>query len=196
MLRAARARRLDPALRSFLEPEPVGLSAWSESGWRLFQQKRYPEAASSFEKALTDFPHDVNALSGMGSVLLAQERPTAARSYFEQALSLRGDHLRSLNGRAACLRSEGRTEEAIAAWQQVTELYPGVNDAIPGLAWTYFSRQDYRRAVLYLAPLARKHPHDSRVLAALDESREKLGTEGEPGGEPAPAAPAASGLVP
>jgi tetratricopeptide (TPR) repeat protein len=174
MARAARARRLDPALRSFLEPEPTGLSPWSESGWRLLQQKRYEEAASSFARALADFPHDVNALSGMGSVLLAQERPAAARSYFEQALDRRGDHLRSLNGLASCLRSEGRTGEAIAVWQQAAELYPGVNDATPGLAWTYFGLQDYRRAAYYLAPLARKHPHDSRVLAALDVSREKL----------------------
>src|SRR3954449_1898763 len=116
MAQAVRSRHLDPALRSFLEPEPAGLSAWSESGWRLYREKRYEEAASSFQKALAGAPRDVNALSGMGSVLLKQGRPAEGRSYFEQALSLRGDHLRSLNGRGSCLQSEGRISEAIAVW--------------------------------------------------------------------------------
>jgi Flp pilus assembly protein TadD len=176
MMRAVRARRLDPALRSFLEPEPAGLSAWAESGWRLYQEKRYGEAASSFQKALNGAPHDVNALSGMGSVLLKLERPAEGRAYFERALSLRGDHLKSLNGRGSCLQSEGKTAEAIAVWRQAVELYPGVSEASRGLAFTYLNLQDYRRAAFYLAPLAQKYPHNSRVLAALDVAVRKMGS--------------------
>jgi tetratricopeptide (TPR) repeat protein len=134
MARAVQARRLDPRLRSFLEPEPTGLSAWAESGWRLYHEKRYGEAASSFRNALARAPHDVNALSGLGSVFLELGRPEKALSYFDDALSLRGDHIRSLNGRASCLRSEGKTAEAIAVWQKVVELYPGVSEASRGLA--------------------------------------------------------------
>jgi Flp pilus assembly protein TadD len=176
MARAVRVRRLDPALRSYLEPEPAGLSAWAESGWRLYHEKRYDEAASSFRKALAGAPHDVNALSGMGSVLLRQGRIAEGRSYFEQALSLREDHMRSLNGRASCLRSEGKTAEAIAVWRQVAELYPGISDASRGLAFTYLNLQDYRRAAFYLAPLAQKYPHNSQVLQALDVAVRKMGS--------------------
>jgi Flp pilus assembly protein TadD len=176
MARAIRARRLDPALRSYLEPEPAGLSAWAESGWRLYHQKLYGEAASSFQKALAGAPHDVNALSGMGSVLLKLGRPAEGRSYFEQALSLRGDHMRSLNGQASCLQREGKTGEAIAVWRKVEELYPGISDASQGLAFTYLNLQDYRRAASYLVPLARKYPHNSRVLAALDVAMRKMGS--------------------
>jgi len=176
MARAVRVRRLDPALRSYLEPEPAGLSAWAESGWRLYHEKRYGEAASSFRKALAGAPHDVNALSGMGSVLLRQGRIAEGRSYFEQALSLREDHMRSLNGRASCLRSEGKTAEAIAVWQKVAELYPGISDASRGLAFTYLNLQDYRRAAFYLGPLAQKYPHNSQVLQALDVAVRKMGS--------------------
>lgn len=176
MARAVRARRLDPALRSYLEPDPAGLSAWAESGWRLYQQKRYAEAASSFQKALAGTPYDVNALSGMGSVLLKQGRPAEGRFYFDRALSLRGDHLRSLNGRASCLHREGKTAEAIAVWRQVAELYPGVSDASRGLAFTYLNLQDYRRAAFYLVPMARKYPHNSRVIEALSLAVRKMGT--------------------
>jgi tetratricopeptide (TPR) repeat protein len=175
MEQAARTRRLDPTLRSYLEPEPAGLSAWAESGWRLLEQKRYEEAVSSFGKALAAFPWDVNALNGMGSALLALERPAAARPYFERALSLDGDNLKALNGRAACFHDEGKPLEAIAAWRRTVELYPGINDAVRGLALTYLSLQDYRQAALYLAPLTRKYPHDSQLLGALDVAVRKLG---------------------
>jgi cytochrome c-type biogenesis protein CcmH/NrfG len=176
MARAVQARRLEPTLRSFLKPEPVGLSAWSESGWRLYHEERYEEAASSFEEALKRFPHDVNALSGMGSVLLVQGRPEEGRSYFEQALSLRWDHIKSLNGRASCLQSEGKTAEAIAVWEKVAELYPGISDASRGLAFAYLNLQDYRRAASYLVPLARKYPHNTRVLQALGTAMSKVGS--------------------
>ncbi|MFL6236857.1 MAG: tetratricopeptide repeat protein [Thermoanaerobaculia bacterium] len=176
MARAVQARRLEPTLRSFLKPEPVGLSAWAESGWRLYHQKLYTEAADSFRRALAGAPHDVNALSGMGSVLLEQGRPAEGRSYFEQALSLRPDHLRSLNGRGSCLQGEGKIGEAIAVWLKVAELYPGISDASQGLAFAYFNLQDYRRAASYLFPLARKYPHNTQVLQALDLSVRKMGS--------------------
>ncbi len=175
MTRAVQARHLDPALRSYLEPEPTGLSAWAEAGWRLYYDDRYAEAASSFRRALASAPHDVNALSGMGSVLLKQGRPQEGRSYFDQALSLRGDHLRSLNGRGSCLQKEGKTAEAIAVWRKAVELYPGVSEASKGLAFAYLNLQDYRRAAFYLVPVARKYPHNTRVAAALDVAVRKIG---------------------
>ncbi|HET9212705.1 MAG TPA: tetratricopeptide repeat protein [Thermoanaerobaculia bacterium] len=176
MAGAARDRRLAPSLRSFLEPEPTGLSAWAESGWRLYREKHYEEAASSFRKALAGAPHDVNALSGMGSVLLRQGRPTEGRSYFEQALSLHGDHLKSLNGWGSCLQSEGKVAEAIAVWRRAADLYPGVSEASQGLAFTYLNLQDYRQAAFYLAPLAQKYPHNTQVLQALDVAVRKTGS--------------------
>jgi tetratricopeptide (TPR) repeat protein len=175
MAQAVRARRLDPALRSYLEPEPAGLSAWAESGWRLYHQKRYDEAADSFRRALARAPHDVNALSGMGSVFLELGRPETAQPYFEHALSLRGDHLTSLNGRASCLRREGKTNEAIAVWRKVVALYPGVSEASRGLAFTYLNLRDYRQAALYLVPLAKRYPHNPQVLQALDVAVRRMG---------------------
>lgn len=176
MARAAQTRHLDPSLRSFLAPEPPGLSPWAESGWRLYHQKRYEEAASSFQKALADTPHDVNALSGMGRVLLKQGHPEMGRAYFDQALSLHPDHLKSLNGLGSCLQSEGRIDEAIAVWRQAVELYPGVSEASHGLAFAYLNLQDYHRAAFYLAPLARKYPRNNQVLAALDLAVRKMGS--------------------
>lgn len=175
MAEAARSRRLDPALRSLLEPEPTGLSEWADLGWRLARQERHEEAADAFHKAVTLVPRDVNAMSGLGLSLLALDRTREARSWFDRALKLDHDHVLSLNGLAQCLKNEGRTGEAIAVWQGMAQLYPGVNYGTPGLAWTYYELQDYPQAAVYLARLVRRYPYDVRVIDALNIAVENIG---------------------
>jgi cytochrome c-type biogenesis protein CcmH/NrfG len=176
MAEAARSRRLDPGLRSLLEPEPAGLSEWADLGWRLARQERHEEAAEAFHKAVTLVPRDVNALSGLGLSLLALDRTGEARSYFDRALRLDHDHVLSLNGLAQCLKEEGRTGEAIAVWQTMAQLYPGVNYGTPGLAWTYYEIQDYPQAAVHLARLVRRYPYDVRVIDALNIAVENIGS--------------------
>ena len=174
MARAARSRRLDPALRSLLEPEPTGRSAWADLGWRLYNEKRYAEAAAAFDEAISKVPSDVNALGGMGRALLDMGRPEEARDYFERALWLDDDHVLSLDGRALSLKNEGRVEEAIRVWQGMSARYPGVNIGTPGLAWTYYEIQDYGPAAVQFARLIRRHPYDSRLAEALNVAVENL----------------------
>jgi cytochrome c-type biogenesis protein CcmH/NrfG len=176
MAEAARSRRVDPGLRSLLEPEPTGLSEWADLGWRLFRRERHEEAADAFHKAVTLVPRDVNALSGLGLSLLALNRTAEARSCFDRALSLDHDHVLSLNGLAQSLKMEGRTGEAIAVWQTMAQLYPGVNYGTPGLAWTYYELQDYPQAAVYLARLVRRYPYDVRVIDALNIAVENIGS--------------------
>jgi len=180
MALAVRSRRLDPGLRSLLEPEPTGLSTWAELGWRLSKQKRYGDASVAFGRALDEIPHDVNALSGMGWSLLELNRPSEAKAYFQRALRLHEDHLRSLNGFALSLKREGRTGEAIAVWQETSRRYPGVgiNTAIPGLAWTYYEIRDYRQAAVYFAQIVKEHPYDSRVVDALNVAVQNISSMG------------------
>lgn len=176
MAEAARSRRLDPGLRSLIEPEPTGLSEWADLGWRLARQERHEEAAEAFHKAVTLIPRDVNALSGLGLSLLALDRSAEARAWFDRALRLDHDHVLSLNGLAQCLKNEGRTGEAIAVWQTMAQLYPGVNYGTPGLAWTYYEIQDYPQAAVYLARLVRRYPYDVRVVDALNIAVENIGS--------------------
>lgn len=174
MAKAARSRHLDPGLRSLLEPEPTGRTPWADLGWRLYGEKRHKEAAIAFSKALTEEPSDVNALGGMGRALLDLGRPQEARTYFERALGLDDDHVLSLNGRALCLKAEGRVGEAIGVWQEMSQLYPGVNIGTPDLAWTYYEIQDYSQAAVHFARLIRQHPYDSRLADALNVAVENI----------------------
>jgi tetratricopeptide (TPR) repeat protein len=175
MAEAARSRHLDPGLRSLLEPEPTGLSEWADLGWRLSRQERHEEAAGAFRKAVATVPRDVNALSGLGLSLLALNRTGEARGYFDQALGIDHDHALSLNGLARCLKEEGRTGEAIAVWQTMAQLYPGVNYGTPGLAWTYYELRDYSQAAVYFARLVRRYPYDVRAIDALNTAVQNIG---------------------
>lgn len=174
MARAARSRRLDPGLRSLLEPEPAGRSPWADLGWRLAMEKRYAEAAHAFGKALAEVPSDVNALGGMGWALLDMGRSAEARGYFERALWLDHDHVLSLNGLGHCLKTEGRVGEAIAVWQGMSDRYPGVNAGTPGLAWAYYEIKDYGQAAVQLSRLLRRYPNDSRLAEALNVAVENI----------------------
>lgn len=174
MAKAARSRRLDPALRSLLEPEPTGRSAWADLGWRLYNEKRYAEATTAFGKAISKVPSDVNALGGMGRTLLDMDRPEEARVYFERALSLDDDHVLSLDGFALSLKNEGRFDEAITVWQEMSARYPGVNIGTPGLAWTYYEIQDYSQAAVQFARLIRRHPYDTQLADALNVAVENI----------------------
>jgi cytochrome c-type biogenesis protein CcmH/NrfG len=174
MAEAARSRHLDPALRSLLEPEPTGLSEWADLGWRLSRQERHEEAARAFRKAVSLIPRDVNALSGLGLSLLALDRTEEARTYFNRALELDHDHVLSLNGLAQCFKNEGRPGEAIAVWQTMAQLYPGVNYGTPGLAWTYYELRDYPQAAVYFSRLVKRYPYDVRVVDALNIAVENI----------------------
>jgi tetratricopeptide (TPR) repeat protein len=178
MAQAARSRRLDPRLRTLLEPEPTGRSSWADLGWRLYRDKRYREASAAFRRAIATVPADVNALSGMGKSLLGMNRPAEARPYFRRALWLDRDHMLSLNGLAQSFKDEGRTGEAIAIWNGMTELYPEVNDGTPGLAWTYYEMQDYHQAALYFARLVKRYPYDARVVEALNVAVQNIDSPG------------------
>jgi len=176
MAQAARAQSLDPDLRCLLEPEPAPLSSWAELGWRLSKKKQYGRASEAFRQALSEVPHDVNALSGLGMTLLALNRGAEAKPYFEQALTIDKDHVRSLDGLAYCLKDEGRVGEAIALWERLSQLYPYGQYGTPeGLAWTYYEIRDYRQAAVYFARLVKRYPSDSRVLDALNVAVQNIG---------------------
>jgi tetratricopeptide (TPR) repeat protein len=174
MAHAARSESLEPSLRSMLEPAPTGRSSWADLGWRLRTKERFTDAAEAFNKAIAVHPDDVNALGGLGLTLLDLQQAREGRSYFERALKLDNDHLMSLDGLANSLKIEGRTEEAIAVWQTVSTLYPGVSEGTKGLAWTYYERGDYSHAAVYLARLATKYPNDTQAIAALNVAVEKM----------------------
>ena len=57
------------------------------AGYKLLSEKKYAEAASQFQQALTLSPNDPDSLGGLGIAAQAQQHPDEAKAYFMQAIA-------------------------------------------------------------------------------------------------------------
>jgi len=119
MLAAAKAGKLDDALRRLLEPpgKPIEQSPDVKRGWAMFNQGKNRTAERLFRRALKADPENLAAINGLGFSLLNQGKHEEAKPLFERYLKREKDAPGPLNGLARCLEAEGKSAEA----QQVRE---------------------------------------------------------------------------
>lgn len=93
-------------------------SVWRDRGdsWR---------AVAAFERALTLWPDNVEALVRMGEQLLAANRAVEAITALERAVTLAPDSYWGHRFLAEALRRQGRLDEAIAAYRAAIAANPG-----------------------------------------------------------------------
>jgi soluble lytic murein transglycosylase len=121
-------------------------------GLALFRQKRYKEAAEEYLKAHDLYNTarsyyrngDTASFSAMLSELVAMEDKRAGSLLEAQALRM---------------RREGRTGEALRIYHDIKEKYPMLReDALWGIAWTYYRNGDCQRSLEVLSELNDKYP--------------------------------------
>lgn len=59
-----------------------------KTGWNLYNDKKYPEAIQSFEKALEEDPQDSDALYGLALALKASGQTKKAIETFEKTIKV------------------------------------------------------------------------------------------------------------
>ena len=144
------ARRIDPG--------------WSEAhaAWArlMARQRRWPEAAEAFGRAVASSPHQAGLRLELGGVLDALGRPAEAAVQYRAALDSDPLHpeARSLLGQA--LLRDGRIEE-------------GLDEIERSIA------SDGARAAADLAALSRVHETDGNLEIALGYARRALGRVNE-----------------
>lgn len=121
-------------------------------GLALFRQKRYKEAAEEYLKAHDLYNTarsyyrngDMASFSSMLSELVAMEDKRAGSLLEAQALRM---------------RREGRTGEALRIYHDIKEKYPMLReDALWGIAWTYYRNRDCQRSLEVMSELSDKYP--------------------------------------
>lgn len=121
-------------------------------GLALFRQKRYKEAAEEYLKAHDLYNTarsyyrngDADSFNSMLSELIAMEDKRAGSLLEAQALRM---------------RREGRTGEALRIYHDIKEKYHMLReDALWGIAWTYYRNRDCRRSLEVLSELNDKYP--------------------------------------
>jgi pentatricopeptide repeat protein len=175
MLAAAKAGKLDAALRAQIEPpKPSPSAALTKRGWVFFQRGMPGRAAKEFRKALKKNPNDADARNGLGFALVNTGKPAEAKVHFEACLELQSEHLGAMNGLARCLKAEGKVDEAIALWERMVEKAPGPNAGTVGLAHTHLERKEYAKAVTYFEQLVKANPEDESAKQGLKIARAGL----------------------
>jgi Flp pilus assembly protein TadD len=172
LLDAAKAKKLDDALRRELEPQdapkqPEPSTENTKQGWQFFNSGKPKQAQMAFEKALAENPNDFSANNGMGFVLVNQGNAADAQPYFEKCLALQPNAPGPLNGLARCQKAQGKVDDAIATWKKMQEIAPGPNAAMYGLAQTYFEQQKYADALPLLKELSHANPDDEQLKSML-----------------------------
>lgn len=189
MLAAAKAGKLDDALREQIEPPPVkgakgnakrpkGLkatSAESKEGWAMFQQGNPKGAAEKFRAALKDNPNELSAHNGLGFALLNLGEAAEAKQHFEFCLKHDPKAAGPLNGMARCQMAEGDLDGAIKSWEKMDRL-PGVGPihaGTYGLAEAYTAKGEHKKAVAQYEKIAKAEPNNQQIQTKLMEARAK-----------------------
>lgn len=172
ILKAAKAKKVSPALREQLEPNPAMLEV--SRAWQLANQGRQDEAKAIYNALLAKDPKDANALNGMGWCLFGAGDIDAAKPYFERAIAADPKAAGSLNGLARILSAKGDTDGAIKIWKQMVETIPGVHAGTAGLAEAYLEKEEYQKALPLLEQWAKAEPQNEEIQNKLKLARAKL----------------------
>jgi tetratricopeptide (TPR) repeat protein len=172
VLAAAKAKAVPNELRAEIEPasEPAS-GAETQKAWALFNAGKLNQAKAGFEAALEKDDKDFAARNGLAFALLNLGKPTEAKPHFERLLKDQRDAPGPVNGLARCLVAEGKTDDAIKLWEASAKKYPGPTAATAGLAWTYYERKEYAKALPYLEELAKATPDDAHLKEALARAK-------------------------
>jgi soluble lytic murein transglycosylase len=121
-------------------------------GLALFRQKRYGEASDSFLKA-GDLYNAARSLFRAGELVSFREIVSRLASMEDK----RAGSL--LIAYAAKKRREGKPEESLTMYGKVRKEYPSLGEeALWGMAWTYYRKGDFADAAELFAELNEKYP--------------------------------------
>jgi Flp pilus assembly protein TadD len=139
---AAAIRDLEEAARK----DPTSKEIQFSLGLAYAQVGRYPEAAQSFETALT-LGADANTYSNLGVIYYKMGRLEDAVTQYQEALKLKPNDAEVLSNLAAAYVQLGRLDDAQAEYEKALALYPGLAEAHYGLGMTYAAKGDKQKAI-------------------------------------------------
>ncbi|HET6516076.1 MAG TPA: transglycosylase SLT domain-containing protein [Thermodesulfovibrionales bacterium] len=121
-------------------------------GTALFRQKRYKESTAEFFKA--------GDLYGAARSLFRAGELDGFHSALSRLVSMEDQRAGSLwLALASKRRREGETGEALEIYTRVRNAYPSHSEeALWGMAWTFYRKGDYEMALKTLTELSRSHP--------------------------------------
>jgi Tfp pilus assembly protein PilF len=149
------------------DPEKRAAAALAAEGWRLWGQRKLPEAEKVLRQAVAKDPANANAWNGLGWAQQNQGELIEATRSFQKCLAVDPKVPGAWNGLGWIAKAQGRPEEAISYWRKAIAADPRASAARAGLAAIFMERGEFEFAEKeYQAALA-ADPTDASAKTGL-----------------------------
>jgi len=143
----------------------------------LFDEERFGEAITYYDKVLEIDPSDFDALNGMALSLYNVGQPEEAITYFDKVLEIDSSFIVALNGKAIALYDIGNHEEAITYFDQVLEIDSSDLEATYGKALALESLGRVEEAIANLEEIIALEPPEPEFRVPPEGTVNQAGVE-------------------
>ena len=129
--------------------------------------KKYDQAITFFERALTINPNDFQTLSNMGSSLIEIKKHDKAESYFKKSLAINENQPDALSNYGLLLQLNAELDQAIALHNKALLLAPENITILYNLAYALIEKGEYQTSLNTYQKLIDIFPNHSRALCDI-----------------------------
>ena len=166
-----------PVLASYADTEIDELFV---KGTDAFQNFRFSEAISYYDKVLEINPNHEDALSNKGAVLFQLGKLEEAIPYFDKVLEINPNHIGALNNKGSVLVELKRSEEAIPYFDKVLEINPNDLYALSNKGDAFFQLHNMKDALSSYQTVLKIEPdYDFSRVEVVDNSSDYQSIEGK-----------------
>jgi len=155
------------------EPDKKNSENLAAEAWKLWRERKLPEAEEAFKKAVQEDLTHADAWNGLGWSQFNQGKPLNAKVSFEKCLQINRKHAAALNGLGWIAKGEDKTDEATAYWEKAIEAAPNATAALSGLAATYMGGEQYEKAIEIYEKWLKVEADNEQVKADLERARNR-----------------------
>ena len=145
------AGQYEAILQSFSQAQPQNKEIYAYLGQLYYSQKEYDKAIRQFETFLSLDPGNADVIFLLGSLYLERDDTGKAKEYFLRCTKVQPDHVDCLNSLGYLYAEEGdHLNDAEKLIQKALEIDPENGAYLDSLAWVYFKKGEYEKAISYL----------------------------------------------
>ncbi len=142
-----------PAVESIKEADPVKAAEseqYFQQGVKLYEQYKYQEAVSVFDKAIAANPDNYKVYTAQGIAICFQGNYQAGMALIEKTLAMQPNYVPAFYDLAMAYKLQHNYEKSLVWFQKTIEGDPQNTWSYYGIATIYADQSDTKDSLLYL----------------------------------------------